>query len=52
MSVELNCVLLAEELKSPDVAGEPGTPMLVSCEPAAPGADEPLPAPAAGVAVL
>lgn len=45
------CVLLDEELKSPDVAGEPGTPMLVSCEPAAPGAD-PLPAPAPGVAVL
>jgi hypothetical protein len=52
VSVEVNSGLLDEELKSPDVAGGPGTPMLVSCELAGPDAAGPLPVPAAGVAAL
>jgi len=45
------CILLDEEWNSPDVAGEPGTPIFVSCDPVAPAAD-PLPLPVPGVVVL
>ena len=43
--------LLDEQLNSPVAAGEPGTPIFVSCDPVAPTAD-PLPLPVPGVVVL